>query len=145
MRCNSAINDSAQTAILLEGASHGFNIEPGKIRDGKPFASIGVTLEDTKPEGFKFDGLALRTVDIEARAVADAEAALSADMATILAMVQSSPGGRYAGGKASLVELAPCGKARAGRALAQLVARDVVYEQTEHGRKAVILTPPKAP
>jgi hypothetical protein len=42
-----------------------------------------------------------------------------------------------------LIELAPCGKARASRALAQLIAREVVYEQTEHGRKAVILSPPK--
>jgi hypothetical protein len=145
MRGNSAINDAAQTVIMLEAIDRGFAVNPGKIRDGRPFEPVGVCIEDTKPEGYKFDGLALVAVDIAAQRQAAAENEIAADMATVLAMVQSSPGGRYAGGKASLVELAPCGKSRASRAVSELVRREVVYEQVEGGRKTIIMSPPKAP
>lgn len=144
MRGNSAINDAAQTVIMLEAIDRGFAVNAGKIRDGRPFESIGVCIEDTKPEGFKFDGLALVPVDIAAQRQASDEAALAEDMATVLAMVQQSPGSAFLGGKAALVELAPCGKSKASRALAELVRREVLYVQTDRGRQAVILSPPKA-
>ncbi len=145
MRGNSAINDAAQTVIMLEAIDRGFAVNPGKIRDGRPFEPVGVCIEDTKPEGYKFDGLALTPVDIAAQRQAAAETETAADMAAILAMVQAAPGGRYAGGKATLIDLAPCGKTRANRALAQLTQREIVYEQVEGGRKVVILSPTKAP
>ncbi len=105
MRGSSAINDAAQTVIMLEPASHGFNIVAGKIRDGRKFGRIGVAIQDTPIEGVPFDGLRLHVIDGDARAVEELKERDVTDKATILHHIAGAPGGVYARGLTGLYAL----------------------------------------
>lgn len=148
MRGNSAINDAAQTVIMLEPppkvddapAFVGFNVTAGKVRDGKPFDPIGISVEDPDIEGYKFKGLDLVVVDVAKRAAAIQELQMSGHAAEVLALVQGAPGGFFADGISELCNMAACGRNPARRAVSELKRRGILKEQPHNGRKAIFVS-----
>lgn len=130
MRGSSAINDGAQTVIMLEAAPVkdgkpaylGFSVSPGKIRDGRKFDPFGVGIEDTPVEGVPFEqGLRLAIVDADKRA-SEAQAAIDkADDAVVLTRIAASPGGVFKGGVQVLADvLKPMSRERVRCAVSRL-------------------------
>lgn len=104
MRGSTAINDAAQTVVMLEPATRGFNVAAGKVRDGEPFTPFGVEIKNTElGERAPFPGLELGIIDGAHRAKTDKAAAFAADCETILALGRAAPGGVLPG-RAMLAE-----------------------------------------
>jgi hypothetical protein len=98
MRGSGAINDACQTVVMLEGASHGFNVSCGKVRDGKGFKPLGVSISDVDLEReVNFKGLRLAVVDGAARGEVEALAEQWADDASVLTFLSGQPAGRFEG------------------------------------------------
>jgi hypothetical protein len=134
MRGSGAINDAAQTVIMLEPSSHGFDLVAGKVRDGKKFGRMGVSITDTKIETVPFDGLKLLVVDSAERARDAALEEETADKAAVLAAVVGSPGGVFTRGKSGLyVLLRGTSEPRVRRALELLILEGHIREdKTNH-------------
>jgi hypothetical protein len=136
MRGSSAINDGSQTVIMLEAAPmkdgkpafQGFNVSPGKIRDGKKFQPFGVAIEDVPIEGVPFDALRLHIVDADKRTT-ELQAELEAgDDAIVLSKITTAPAGVFKGGASGLSDLLPIPRDRVRRSLARLREAGKVVE-----------------
>jgi RecA-family ATPase len=158
MRGTGAINDAAQTVVMLEAppmiddepAYAGFSVVAGKVRDGKKFQPIGVEIVDADHEGVPFKSLDFNVIDAAQRKADANDVQLRADMAAVFAVVAAAPGERFAAGLSALEVVAEtaCGgvRARVRRAIAKLKAENRLTEESVGGRKTVYITPgAKAP
>lgn len=112
MRGNSAINDAAQSVIMLEPPPcladetpvfNGFRVICGKVRDGKRFDAMAVAVEDTTPrDAVPFPGLRLVIADAAAKtetATATRETMLRA---LIRNTIEGAHGGQFTRGKSGM-------------------------------------------
>lgn len=101
MRGNSAINDAAEVVITLDPRPNGFAVSCGKMRDGKPFKTFSVSIEDApSPRDANFEGLRLVSVDDAARVRAERDEALAADCNALVTFGRTQPGGALPGREA---------------------------------------------
>jgi hypothetical protein len=136
MRGSTAINDAAQTVIMLEPATRGFNVAAGKVRDGQPFTPFGVEIRNTElGERAPFAGLELAIIDGVRRAKADKAAVFADDCETILALGRAAPGGILPG-RAMLAETTGLSERRV-RAVLEALEQDRRIITDSSGKKVV--------
>lgn len=151
MRGTGAINDAAQTVIMLEAPPldkggtpvySGFTVNPGKIRDGRKFDTLAVRIEDADIEGVPFKSLDMSIVDAKKAATEIAEAELAAAARIVYDLIERSPGQVWQGGQGDIEHAAGrqgIGRNETRNAIAELKMLGMIAE-TEAGRRKTYQT-----
>lgn len=147
MRGNSAINDACQTVIMLKPnkTKDGFEVECGKVREGRDFKPFEVEITDppVTHDGFNVPGLRLVLADGAAKEAGTAQAEQASDDAAVMTYLEKQPAGRFEGGckELWLALDGKLGRNRVEAAVGRLTRARRVTEQGYGKSRALVVTP----